>query len=237
MSPTMNRRSFIKSSMAAAASVAVFATTGLLGPASRAFAATAEPFPAPPLPYPEKALEPVISARTVSFHYGKHTAGYYANLNKMVAGTPMASMKLEGVVQAVAGDPDKIGLYHNAAQALNHTFYWNCLAPGGKTPPSKVKDAVAAAFGSWDTFVDRFEEAAKTQFGSGWAWLAKSKDGLAVVKTANADTPVALGHTPILTLDVWEHAYYLDYQNRRPDYVKAAFDKLVNWDFVARNLA
>ena len=204
-------------------------------------AGEAEAFPMPPLPYPDTALEPAISARTISFHYGKHTAAYYANLNKAVAGTPMATMRLEDVVKSVAGDPAKAGLFNNAAQSWNHTFYWAGMKPGGGgTPPAKVADALKASFGSVEACIEQLSEAAKTQFASGWAWLAKGTENgkpvLKVMKTGNADNPMTQGLTPVLTIDVWEHAYYLDYQNKRPDYVKAFFEKLVNWDEVATRL-
>jgi len=228
----LSRREF----MGLAATAAVAATgAAVFGPVVPAFAADA--FPAPALPYAENALEPVISARTVSFHYGKHTAAYYGNLNKAVAGTPLASMKLEEVIKSAAGDPAKSGLFNNAAQAFNHTFYWAGMKPGGGgTPPAKVADALKAAFGSVETALAQLSEAAKTQFGSGWAWLAKGKDGIKAIKTGNAETPLTSGMTPLLTIDVWEHAYYLDYQNRRPDYVAAFLDKLVNWEAVAKLL-
>jgi Fe-Mn family superoxide dismutase len=222
--------------MAFAAGTAVVAAgTAVFGTAAPAFAQDA--FPAPALPYADTALEPVISAKTISFHYGKHTAAYYANLNKAVAGTPMASMKLEEVIKSAAGDPAKSGLFNNAAQAWNHTFYWAGMKPGGGgPPPAKVADALKAAFGSVETAIAQLTEAAKTQFGSGWAWLAKDKSGIKALKTGNAETPLTQGMTPLLTIDVWEHAYYLDYQNRRPDYVTAFLDKLVNWDAVAKLL-
>ena len=232
MKDGMNRREFVAF---AAGATAVAAGATILGPATPAFAADA--FSAPALPYAENALEPLISARTISFHYGKHTAAYYANTNKAVAGTPLAAMKLEEVVKAVAADPAKAALFNNAAQSWNHTFYWSCMKPGGGgTPPAKVADALKAAFGSVETAVAQLSEAAKTQFGSGWAWLAKDAGGLKILKTGNAETPLTLGMTPLLTIDVWEHAYYLDYQNRRPDYVTTFLDKLVNWETVAKLL-
>ncbi len=228
----MNRREFMGF---AATAATVVAGAAVLGPAAPAFAADA--FPAPALPYAENALEPVISARTVSFHYGKHTAAYYANTNKAVAGTPMAAMKLEEVIKSAAGDPAKAALFNNAAQSWNHTFYWAGMKPGGGgPPPAKVADALKAAFGSYETAVAQLAEAAKTQFGSGWAWLAKGPDGIKALKTGNAETPLTQGLTPLLTIDVWEHAYYLDYQNRRPDYVAAFLDKLVNWETAAKLL-
>lgn len=232
------RRTF----MSLCASAAALALGGaILGPSLAHAAEVKDAFPMPPLPYPDNALEPAISARTISFHYGKHTAAYYANLNKAVAGTPSASMSLEEVITASAGDPAKAGLFNNAAQAWNHTFYWAGMRPGGGgKAPAKVAEALTASFGSVDACVAQLTEAAKTQFGSGWAWLAKGKEGgkdvLKVVKTGNADNPMTQGLTPVLTIDVWEHAYYLDYQNKRPDYVQAFFEKLVNWEEVAKRL-
>ena len=238
MPSNFTRRCFM--SLCASAAV-VAAGTRLLGPTVAHAADAPDAFPMPPLPYPENGLEPAISARTISFHYGKHTAAYYGNMNKAVAGTPMASMKLEELVKSVAGDPAKAALFNNAAQSWNHTFYWAGMKPGGGgKPPAKVADALSAAFGSVDACVTQLSDAAKTQFASGWAWLVKGREGgkdvLKVLKTGNADTPLTQGYTPILTIDVWEHAYSLDYQNKRPDYVQAFFDKLVNWDEVAKRL-
>jgi Fe-Mn family superoxide dismutase len=192
----------------------------------------------PPLPYAEDALAPVISAQTMSFHYGKHHKAYVDNLNKLVAGTDLADTPLEKVIAASAGKADKAGVFNNAAQIWNHTFFWNSLKPGGGgTPGGAVGKAVEAAFGSQENFRKEFANAAVTQFGSGWAWLVADKGKLRIVKTGNAETPITQGLTPLLTIDVWEHAYYLDYQNRRADFVAAVIDKLLNWDFAATNLA
>jgi len=192
----------------------------------------------PALPYAQDALAPVVSAETLSFHYGKHHKAYVDNLNKLVAGTDLAEAALEKVVAAVAGKADKAGVFNNAAQVWNHTFFWNSMKPnGGGAPAGAVAKAIDASFGSAENFRKEFANAAMTQFGSGWAWLVADKGALRVMKTANADTPLTMGVTPILTIDVWEHAYYLDYQNRRADFVAAVMDRLLNWDFANANLA
>jgi len=193
----------------------------------------------PPLPYAQDALAPVISAETLSFHYGKHHKAYVDNLNKLVAGTELSETPLEQVIAAVAGKPDKVGIFNNAAQTWNHTFFWNSLTPhgGGGAPAGAVAKAIDVAFGSYENFKKEFSNAAMTQFGSGWAWLVADKGALRVVKTGNADTPLTMGLTPLLTIDVWEHAYYLDYQNRRADFVAAVIDRLLSWEFANANLA
>ena len=192
----------------------------------------------PALPYAQDALATVVSAETLSFHYGKHHKAYVDNLNKLVAGTDLAEAALEKVIAAVAGKPDKAGVFNNAAQVWNHTFFWNSMKPnGGGAPAGAVAKAIDASFGSADNFRKEFANAAITQFGSGWAWLVADKGALRVMKTANADTPLTMGVTPLLTIDVWEHAYYLDYQNRRADFVAAVMDRLLNWDFANANLA
>jgi len=186
----------------------------------------------PELPYSKDALAPHISAQTLEFHYGKHHAGYVTKLNAAIEGTDLADKSLEEIVTSSEG-----GVFNNAAQVWNHTFYWNSLSPnGGGAPSGAVADAINKAFGSFDKFKEEFSNAAATQFGSGWAWLVQNSSGdLEIVKTGNAGCPLTDGHTPILTIDVWEHAYYLDYQNKRPDYI-AAFWNLVNWDFANSNL-
>jgi Fe-Mn family superoxide dismutase len=190
-----------------------------------------------PLPYAENALEPVISANTLSFHFGKHHKGYVDNLNRLLAGTEFAELSLEKVVMATAGQADKTAIFNNAAQAWNHGFYWRSLrANGGGEPPAALKRKIEAAFGGVDGCKKELAAAATGQFGSGWAWLVLDGDKLKVVKTGNADTPLTKGQKPLLTIDVWEHAYYLDYQNRRADYVNAVLDKLLNWGFAADNL-
>lgn len=191
----------------------------------------------PPLPYAESALEPVISARTISFHYGKHHKGYVDNLNKLVAGTEFVGMPLEKVITATAGKADKAAIFNNASQAWNHTFYWKSLVPnGGGEPSAALKKMIEDSFGTMDACKKELAAAATTQFGSGWAWLVLDGGKLSVVKTGNADSPLTKGMKPLLTIDVWEHAYYLDYQNRRVDYVNAVLDKLINWSFASDNL-
>jgi Fe-Mn family superoxide dismutase len=192
----------------------------------------------PPLPYAPDALAPVISAQTMSFHYGKHHKAYVDNLNKLVAGTEHADTPLEKLIAAVAGRADKAGMFNNAAQVWNHTFFWNSMKPGGGgAPTGAIAKAIDGAFGSYENFKKEFTNAAVTQFGSGWAWLVADKGAVKLVKTLNAETPLTQGVTPLLTIDVWEHAYYLDYQNRRPDFVAAVIDKLINWEFANANLA
>ncbi len=198
--------------------------------------ATPAQFTLPPLPWAENALDPVISAKTISFHYGKHHKTYVDNLNKFAAGTEYAEMSLEKIVAATAGKSDKASLFNNAAQVWNHTFYWNCLRPnGGGEPPAAFKQKIDAAFGSVDACKKELSAAAVAQFGSGWAWLAADGDTLKIVKTGNAENPLTQGLKPLLTIDVWEHAYYLDYQNKRVDHVNAVLDKLINWEFAAQN--
>ncbi len=192
----------------------------------------------PPLPYAQDALAPVISAQTLSFHYGKHHKAYVDNLNKLVAGTDMSETPLETLIKAVAGKPDKAGVFNNAAQVWNHTFFWNSMKPnGGGAPTGAVAKAIDASFGSYENFKKEFSNAAMTQFGSGWAWLVADKGQLKIAKTPNAETPLTTGQTALLTVDVWEHAYYLDYQNRRADFVAAVIDKLLNWEFANANFA
>ena len=195
-------------------------------------------FSLPTLPYAENALEPVISARTISFHYGKHHKAYVDKLNELVAGTPYESMTLEEIVRKAAkSDKDK-AIFNNAGQAWNHNFYWESMAPKGGAPSGKILDALKSSFGGVKEFNEAFAKAAVAQFGSGWAWLVKGKDGkLKISTTADADTPIAHGETPLLAADVWEHAYYLDYQNRRPDHVKDWLEKLANWPFAEKNLS
>jgi Fe-Mn family superoxide dismutase len=191
----------------------------------------------PPLKWAVNALEPVVSAKTISFHYGKHHQAYVDTVNKMIAGTEFADMTLEKLIGATAGKTDKAGIFNNAAQVWNHTFYWNSLRPkGGGEPPSMLKQKIEAAFGSVDACKKELSAAALAQFGSGWAWLVADGGKLKIVKTADAETPITHGVKPLLTVDVWEHAYYLDYQNKRADYVNAVLDKLINWEFAERNL-
>jgi superoxide dismutase, Fe-Mn family len=191
----------------------------------------------PPLPYAENALDPVISTNTIGFHYGKHHKGYVDTLNKLIAGTELSNHSLEKLIAETAGKADKVAIFDNAAQTWNHTFYWRSLRPkGGGEPPAALKQRIEASFGNLDACKKELATAATTEFGSGWAWLVLEADKLKVVKTANAETPLTKGVKPLLTIDVWEHAYYLDYQNRRADYVNAVLDKLINWGFAADNL-
>jgi Fe-Mn family superoxide dismutase len=195
-------------------------------------------FSLPPLPYPEDALEPDYSARTISFHYGKHHKAYVDNLNKLIAGTEWENKSLEEIIRLAAADPAKVGVFNNAAQVWNHTFFWHCMKPqGGGRPTGKLAKMLDEAFGSYEKFAEQFKATAVGRFGSGWGWLVLENGVLKLVSTPNAETPLTKGQVALLTVDVWEHAYYLDYQNRRPDFVQAFLDKLVNWDFVAANLA
>jgi len=191
----------------------------------------------PDLPFPKDGLAPLISANTLDFHHGKHHKAYVDNTNKLIAGTDLADASLETIIKKTVGDAAKSGLFNNAAQVWNHSFYWKCMKPkGGGKPTGKVAEKINEAWGSFEKFAEEFRNAGATQFGSGWAWLVLEGGKLKVTKTANADTPIAHGVKPLLTVDVWEHAYYLDYQNRRPDYLAAFVDKLINWDFVKANL-
>lgn len=190
----------------------------------------------PALPYPQDALEPVISAKTVGFHYGKHHQGYVANLQKLVASTDYADLPLETIITRTAGQVDQAAIFNNAAQIWNHTFYWNSLKPrGGGQPPAALKDKIEASFESVEALKTAFANAAISQFGSGWAWLVLDNNQLRIVKTSNAEVPWTSGMKPLLTLDVWEHAYYLDYQNRRNDYANAVLNQLINWEFALQN--
>ncbi len=189
-----------------------------------------------PLPYADNALEPVISAHTLSFHYGKHHKAYVDNLNNLVTGTEFTGQSLEKIILATAGRADKAAIFNNAAQVWNHMFYWHSLSPNGGEPSAILKQKIEASFGSLDACKKEFATAAMTQFGSGWAWLVLDGDKVSVAKTANADSPLTKNIRPLLTIDVWEHAYYLDYQNRRVDYVNTILDRLINWDFANANL-
>ncbi len=195
-------------------------------------------FTLPDLPYAADALEPYMSAQTFSFHHDKHHAAYVTNLNNLIKGTDLENKTLEEVIMASAGDASKVGIFNNAAQVWNHTFFWNCMTPnGGGKPTGAMLARLDEDLGGYEKFAEEFKAAATTQFGSGWAWLVLDNGKLRIIKTGNADLPMAHGLTALLTVDVWEHAYYLDYQNRRPDFVQAFLDHLVNWDFVAQNLA
>jgi len=187
----------------------------------------------PALPYDKKALEPVISQETIEYHYGKHHQTYATNLNKLVPGTEFEGKSLEEIIMKSSG-----GVFNNAAQVWNHTFYWNCLSPkGGGEPSGALATAIKSKFGSFNEFKKQFTQSATTNFGSGWTWLVKGKDGaLEIVNTSNAGTPMTEGKTALLTVDVWEHAYYVDYRNTRPKYLEEIW-KIVNWDFVAAKYA
>jgi len=232
----MTRRTFCTSVMAASAAM-------LAG--SRTFAAAstipkhegAMTFTLPELPYAQDALEPYISANTLSFHYGKHHQAYVTNLNNLLKDSDMAKLSLEDIIMKTAGDSSKAGIFNNAAQVWNHTFYWHSMKPGGGgAPKGALAQKITKDFGTYDAFKEAFKTAGATQFGSGWAWLVIEKGTLKVTKTPNADLPMVHGQTALLTMDVWEHAYYLDYQNRRPDYITTFLDKLVNWDYAEANL-
>ncbi|MBE0503555.1 MAG: superoxide dismutase [Desulfuromonadales bacterium] len=195
------------------------------------------PITLPALPFAPNALEPHISARTFEFHHGKHHKAYVDNTSKLIEGTDLADKALEAIIQAAAADPSKKGLFNNAAQVWNHSFFWQCLKLGGGGKPSgKIAAKIDAELGGYDKFAADFKNAGVTQFGSGWAWLVLKEGKLAIVSSANAETPLTQGLKPLLVADVWEHAYYLDYQNRRPDFLQAFLDHLVNWDFVNANL-
>ena len=187
----------------------------------------------PDLPYSKNALAPNISVETLEYHYGKHHKTYVDNLNKLIPGTEFENLSLEEIVKKASG-----GIFNNAAQIWNHTFYWNCLSPkSGGEPSGAIANAIIKNFGSFEQFKEKFTNAAVTLFGSGWAWLVKNPDGsLAIEATSNAGNPLKDGKKPLLTCDVWEHAYYIDYRNARAKYIEA-FWKLVNWEFVARNLS
>jgi Fe-Mn family superoxide dismutase len=227
--PSITRREFIGvSSMAA-----LFLATGSF----YAKAWAEYPNTLQPLPYGENDLEPVISGRTLSFHYGKHHKGYIDKLNDLIVNTEFARKPLEEIITGTANKPDKTAIFNNAAQTWNHAFYWHSLTPGGGgEPPAGLKKRIEISFGSVEACKKEIAGAAATQFGSGWAWLVLDGERLKAVKTSNADTPLTMGMKPRLTIDVWEHAYYLDYQNRRGDYVNAVLDKLINWRFAEQNL-
>jgi len=195
------------------------------------------PITLPNLPFAIDALEPHISARTFEFHHGKHHKAYVDNTNKLLEGTALADHGLEEIIKSAATDAAKKGLFNNAAQVWNHSFFWKCLKPnGGGRPTGKIAAQIDKELGGYEKFAADFKNAGVTQFGSGWAWLCLKDRKLAIVQSANAETPITSGSTPLLVVDVWEHAYYLDYQNRRPDFLQVFLDHLVNWDFVNSNL-
>jgi len=233
LSGELTRREFLTASLAGTAVLAVSAA----GVPSTAWAQKMSPFGVPLLPYAEDALAPIISARTVSFHYGKHHLGYLYILNDLVQNTPYEKMRLDEIIKSTAAVPEKTPVFNAAAQVWNHTFYWNGMKPGGGgKPQGEIGRRIDKDFGGYENFRKEFVSAALGQFGSGWAWLATDGRVLKVVRTPNAENPMTQGLTPLLTIDVWEHAYYLDYQNRRKDFVEASLDKLVNWAFAEKNL-
>ena len=227
----ISRRTFV--TMAAAGAMA-----GRAAAQQDAGASKVAPIVLPALPFEQDALAPVISAQTLSFHYGKHHQGYVNTLNKLLPGTPFAGLPLEEIVRQTAGKPEHAAIFNNTAQVWNHTFYWQSLAPVGKprSVSGELSEAINRSFGSMETCAGALCDAAVTQFGSGWAWLVAEKGKISAVKTSNAETPLTReGVMPLLTIDVWEHAYYLDWQNRRADYVKAVQEKLLNWTFASEN--
>ena len=195
-------------------------------------------FELPPLPYDRTALEPHYSGETLDFHHGKHHNTYVVNLNKLIDGTGLANESLEDIIKGSARDPSKAGLFNNSAQIWNHTFFWNSMKPGGGGGPSgALAAAIDKDFGSLDGFKEAFAQAGATQFGSGWAWLVNDGGTLKVTKTPNAETPLTSSATPLITADVWEHAYYIDYRNARPKYLEVFLSNLINWDFASQNFA
>lgn len=229
----LTRREFVTASLAGAAALAVSSA----GFPTDVSAQSKGPFEIPLLPYGEDALAPIISARTIGFHYGKHHRGYLDNLNNLVGKTPYEKMTLEEVVRASAAAPGQTAIFNNAAQVWNHTFYWDSMKPGGGGKPrGEIAKRIEKDFGSYENFRKEFVGTALGQFGSGWTWLVTDGNVLRVVKTPNADNPMTQKLKPLLTIDVWEHAYYLDYQNRRKDFVEASLDRLVNWAFAEKNL-
>ena len=236
----LSRRTFLQAALGGAAVLGI--RPNLVG-ASPAHPLTKEApmtFTLPPLPYEKTAFEPNMSAQTFYFHHGKHHQAYVTKLNELIAGTEFENMSLEDIITKTAKNADKAALFNNAAQHWNHSFFWQCMTPkhGGGKPSGDVLKHIESDLGGYDKFAADFKNAAITQFGSGWAWLVTDASGkLEIMKTPNADLPLAHGKRALLTVDVWEHAYYLDYQNRRPDFVQTFLDKLINWEFVAKNYA
>ncbi len=231
-SPLLTRRGFLTAS----AGASLFMVAG--GIPGIAWAAKKPPFSLPPLPYAEDALEPHISSKTLKLHYGKHHQGYVDKANKLVKGTKYEKMTLEEIMLNTAGKSGKEeGIYNNTAQIWNHTFYWKSMRPdGGRKPPKNLMKKIEASFGSFEDCKKQLGQAAKDQFGTGYAWLIKDGDTLKAISTEDAENPLAKGMTPLITIDVWEHAYYLDYQNRRAEYVDAVIENLIDWEFAAKNL-
>ncbi|MDD2388889.1 MAG: superoxide dismutase [Desulfobacterales bacterium] len=192
----------------------------------------------PALPYEKHSLAPFISPKTIEYHYGKHHNAYITTTNTLIEGTELSNQDLETIIKKTSNNTSMSLIFNNAAQAWNHSFYWSCMKPGGGGPPSgDIAGRITSDFGSYETFTAEFKKAGATQFGSGWAWLVLKENHLQIMKTSNADTPIAHGLKPLLTVDVWEHAYYLDYQNRRADYLSAFVDHLINWEFVSLQVA
>ncbi len=198
-----------------------------------------EPFTLPELPYKRNALEPYISAATLNYHYNKHHQAYVTNLNELVSGTEYEDLSLEEIILQTSGQAGKEGIFNNAAQTWNHTFYWNSLAPScGSKPSEEFDKKICSSFGSYEKFIKEFAETGVKQFGSGWVWLVEDSGTLKITKTPNAENPMSQKHgTALLTLDVWEHAYYLDYHQQRDDYLATVLDQLIHWDFAEMNLA
>lgn len=227
--PLLSRRQFLA---VAAGSAVVFMTEGIYRKTG-----AAPVFELPPLPYPENALEPVISAETVGFHYGKHHRNYINELNKLIAGTEFSDMRLDEIMSATDGKEKLAPVFNNAAQSWNHAFYWKCLSPrGNSTPPPELRALIDGSFGSFEACKKELASVATARFGSGYAWLVLDGKTLKTMSTPNAENPLTRGLKPLLTLDVWEHAYYLDYQNRRGDHVNAVIDNLIDWQFAAENI-
>lgn len=230
----ISRRAFVQGAVIGAA---VLTAQGVVAPARAQKAGSPPAWDVPPLPYPENALEPHITAKTLSFHYGKHHLGYANKLKELVQGTPFAAMSLEETIKSTADKAEHRAIFNNVAQVWNHTFYWRSMRPGGGGEPDvALTQRLIKDFGSPQAFMEQFRAAAMGVFGSGWAWLVEDAGALKIVQTSNADTPLAHGQKPLLTIDVWEHAYYLDYQNRRADYVQAFLTHLIDWSFAAKNL-
>ncbi len=232
--PSLDRRSFMKAMGLGGAILAL----GLPGLSSRTLASDGStPFRLPPLPYSPRALVPYISHATMNFHYGRHHDIYVSNLNRLVSGTSLAGSSLEAIIRQTAGRKDQRGIFNNAAQVWNHTFYWNSMKPqGGGEPSGRLREMIVQSFGDFNTFKEAFAHSALNIFGNGWGWLVQDGKSIRIVQTNNADTPIVAGLNPLITIDVWEHAYYLDHKNMRKDYITIFMNHLLNWDFAEKNL-
>ncbi len=228
----MDRRTFVRSLITGC----IIAGTGMFAVYGDSISYAAPEITQPPLPYKENALEPYISKETIEFHYGKHHKAYVDKTNELAGAAGLGSLSLEEIIRKTAGSAGQTAIFNNAAQAWNHNFYWKSMRPGARKPDERLTKMIDASFGSYDNLIKELQNAAVTQFGSGWAWLVLAQDKLKVTNTSNADNPLVHDQVPLLTLDVWEHAYYLDYQNRRADYVKAVTEDLLDWEFAASNL-